>query len=57
MNETAEHGLDEEKRETRESAQEECRRQDVEYALQDRESDALEQENPHYHRDEPSENS
>ncbi|AGB15404.1 hypothetical protein Halru_0778 [Halovivax ruber XH-70] len=50
-------GLPAQQQEAREAAQESDRRQNVEYDSQEREGDALEQENPDYHRDEAPENS
>ena len=49
--------LREAQQEANEAADERARRQDIEHASQDRETDALEQENPNYHRDEPPEDS
>ncbi|WP_254864810.1 hypothetical protein [Halovivax gelatinilyticus] len=46
-----------EQQEAREKGDEEDRRQDIEHASQDRETDALEHANPNYHRDEPPEDS
>lgn len=49
--------LRERQQEAKEAEQEARRRQDIEHASQEREGDALEQENPDYHRDEAPEDS